>query len=199
MARVDNRQLTDEEIEEVKRLNPVEDVIPEYGIQLRAEGARFKGLCPFHPDANHPNLTVFPDKRRWRCFACQEWGDVIGFVQRKENISFLDAYQRLRARRPGTVSATSGARPTTYLDTSITAVPPPTPKAERPRKPWDRLNLQEQLVMNSAGLVYQDALWHNPQALAYVRERGLPDWTIRQCSLGYADGHPLELLSLIHI
>ena len=52
--------------------------------------------------------------------------------------------------------------------------------------------------MNNAQLVYQDALWHTPAALAYVRERGLPDWTIRQCGLGYADGHSLELLLRRH-
>jgi len=66
MARVDNRRISDQEIEEVKRLNPVEEVIPEYGIALRPEGSRLKGLCPFHPDANHPNLTVRPDKQTWR-------------------------------------------------------------------------------------------------------------------------------------
>jgi len=52
--------------------------------------------------------------------------------------------------------------------------------------------------MNSARLVYQDALWHHPPALAYLRDRGLPDWTIRQCALGYADGHSLELFLRRH-
>jgi hypothetical protein len=28
--------------------------------------------------------------------------------------------------------------------------------------------------------------------LAYLRDRGLPDWVIRSCGLGYSDGHSLE-------
>ena len=46
--------------------------------------------------------------------------------------------------------------------------------------------------MNTAGAVYQHSLWREPRALDYVRERGIPDWVIRACCLGYADGHSLE-------
>ena len=45
--------------------------------------------------------------------------------------------------------------------------------------------------MNMAGALYHDRLWRTPCALAYVRDRGLPNWVIRDCRLGYADGHSL--------
>ena len=46
--------------------------------------------------------------------------------------------------------------------------------------------------MNMAAAVYHHTLWREPRALAYLRERGIPDWVIRRCWLGYADGDSLE-------
>ncbi len=46
--------------------------------------------------------------------------------------------------------------------------------------------------MNTACALYHHALWREPRALGYLRERGIPDSIIRRCSLGYADGHSLE-------
>jgi DNA primase len=54
------------------------------------------------------------------------------------------------------------------------------------------LTLEQQLVLNTAGALYRDALWRNPLARAYMAERGLPDWVVRVCGLGYADGRSLE-------
>ncbi len=187
MARVDNRRYSDADIEEVKRHNRVEEVIPEYGVVLRLEGRNFKGLCPFHLDREHPNLLVRPDKQTFRCWACKAWGDVIAFVQRKESVTFGDAVERLRARRPA-------AAPPRSPDRLGVGAPPLVPRSEQPvKRQWDRLAFDEQLVMNTARLVYERALWANPRALGYVRERGLPDWLIRHCGLGYSDGHSLEV------
>jgi DNA primase len=190
MAHVDNREISRAEIEEVRRLNPVDDVIREYGIDLRPEGVRLKGLCPFHPDANHPNLTVSPDRLAWKCFRCQAGGDVIEFVRQKENLRFPQAYEKLRQRCHGSARSGGAQRqapgPPSPIHASAGAVRPA-------RKPWDRLSLPEQVVMNTARSVYEEGLWQNRRALAYVRERGLPDWTIRHCGIGYADGHSLEL------
>jgi DNA primase len=52
--------------------------------------------------------------------------------------------------------------------------------------------LEQQLVLNAAGALYRDALWRNPRARAYLAARGLPDWVIRACGLGYSDGRSLE-------
>jgi hypothetical protein len=54
------------------------------------------------------------------------------------------------------------------------------------------LTLEQQLVLNTSGALYRDALWRNPRARAYLAERGLPDWVVRVCGLGYADGRSLE-------
>ena len=62
-----------------------------------------------------------------------------------------------------------------------------------PRRRWDRLTLEQQLVLNTAGALYRDALWRNPPARAYLtEERGIPEWVVRSCGIGYADGRSLE-------
>jgi DNA primase len=57
---------------------------------------------------------------------------------------------------------------------------------------WDRLTLEQQVLMNTACALYQHTLWREQTALDYLRQRGIPDWVIRRCALGYADGHSLE-------
>jgi len=65
--------------------------------------------------------------------------------------------------------------------------------SDQPPRRWDRLTLEQQLVLNTAGALYRDALWRNSRARAYLtEERGLPAWAIRACGLGYADGRSLE-------
>ena len=46
--------------------------------------------------------------------------------------------------------------------------------------------------MNTAGTLYRDALWRTPSARAYLGMRGIHDWVIRACGLGFADGRSLE-------
>lgn len=69
---------------------------------LKKIGAEFCGPCPIHGgDGN--NFYVNPNKRIWRCFSagCDEQGDegndVIGFIRKVENLSFVQACERLGA------------------------------------------------------------------------------------------------------
>ena len=157
----------------LRRAHPVEQVVRGYGIVLRREGRRLVGRCPFHADGAHPNLHVYPDTASWYCYACHAGGDVIDFVRRREQLGFREACARL-----------AGTPPSAGLPSAV--------RSARRERRWDRLTLEEQVVMNTACALYQHALWHEPRALTYLRERGLPDWLIRQCALGYADGHRLE-------
>lgn len=156
----------------LRRAYPVAQVIAGYGVALRRVGRALVGRCPLHTDGAHPNLHVYPHTASWYCYACHVGGDVIEFVRRREGLGFREACARLAAGPP----------------TLDTPVPSPTARGRR----WDRLTLDEQVVMNTACALYQHRLWREPRALKYLRSRGLPDWTIRQCALGYADGHALE-------
>ena len=76
-------------IDRIKSKLKIEDVIGQF-ISLKKKGSGYVGVCPFHQDSN-PSLRVNPAKETFKCFVCQEGGDVIDFVQKHENMSFAEA------------------------------------------------------------------------------------------------------------
>ena len=166
------------EIAGIKLSYPLLDVVQRAGVELRRSGAhRWQGLCPFHDDRN-PSFFVDVERQRFVCFGCKTRGDVIDFVRLHERLETIaDACVWLTGTP--TPAPTNPARRTDN-------------QPERERR-WDRLTLEQQLVLNAAGALYRDALWRNPRVRSYLtEERGLPEWVIRARGLGYADGRSLE-------
>ena len=90
-------RIRDEDIALVRERSAIDEVVGEY-LQLRsAGGGSLKGLCPFH-DEKTPSFNVTPARGLWYCFSCAEGGDVIKFVQKIDNLSFVEAVERLAAR-----------------------------------------------------------------------------------------------------
>src|SRR5579859_2556870 len=85
--------------ETLKQAHPVADLVMSYGIELRRVGAALVGRCPFHQDGGHPNLHVYPRSGRWICYRCDQRGDVIGFIQQIESLTFRQAASRLGGAR----------------------------------------------------------------------------------------------------
>lgn len=89
--------IRDEDIELVRQRARIDDVIGQY-VQLRSSGAGvFKGLCPFH-DEKTPSFQVSVTKGLYYCFGCHVGGDLVDFLRRKENLSFVEAIQNLADR-----------------------------------------------------------------------------------------------------
>lgn len=86
--------------EEIKTKLDIVEVIREY-IQVKAAGANFQALCPFHREKS-PSFVISPDKQIWHCFGCGKGGDVLSFVQEMEGLSFPDTL-RLLAPKAGVV------------------------------------------------------------------------------------------------
>ena len=90
-------RIRDEDIALVREGSAIDEVVGEY-LQLRsAGGGSLKGLCPFH-DEKTPSFNVTPARGLWYCFSCAEGGDVIKFVQKIDNLSFVEAVERLAGR-----------------------------------------------------------------------------------------------------
>lgn len=64
-------------------------VIQEY-LSLKKTGSNFKGLCPFHKE-NTPSFVVSEEKQIFHCFGCHSGGDVITFIMKIENLTFIEA------------------------------------------------------------------------------------------------------------
>jgi DNA primase len=56
-----------------------------------------KGLCPFH-DERTASFTVKPGAGLWYCFGCGEGGDVIGFAEKTQALTFAEAVEYLAGR-----------------------------------------------------------------------------------------------------
>lgn len=86
--------MTKEEIKDLKSQVNIVDIISQT-ISLYPKGNSLVGLCPFHEDTN-PSLNVSVRKQRFNCFACDQKGDVIDFVQKSQNCTFSQALNMLQ-------------------------------------------------------------------------------------------------------
>ena len=134
--------------------------IKEY-ITLIPSGSNFKGRCPFHQEKT-PSFMVSPERQMWRCFGCGEGGDVIKFLEKIENLTFIEALQKL-ADRAGVKLSNSSKSSSGIMGKMFEAM---NVSAEF----W-----QEQL-RSSYGKV----------AMEYLKSRGLNEETIKEFKIGWA-------------
>jgi DNA primase len=83
-------------ISRVQQATDIVEIISEH-LSLTKKGKEMVGLCPFHAD-HKPSMYVNPAKQIFKCFACGAGGDVIKFIQLRENLSFAQAIGRLAER-----------------------------------------------------------------------------------------------------
>lgn len=81
---------------DVKSILDNTDIVEVIGrfVRLEKKGASYVGLCPFHDD-NRPSMHVHPAKQIFKCFVCEEGGDVIQFLTSR-GMSFREACNYLK-------------------------------------------------------------------------------------------------------
>ena len=86
------KYINEEEINTIRQNANIVDIIESYGIKLEKKGKdNYVCLCPFHDDHN-PNMIVSQAKQIFTCFGgCGATGNVFTFVQKYENVSFIEA------------------------------------------------------------------------------------------------------------
>lgn len=157
-------KITSQSIERVREAADIVEVIGRH-TDLRRQGARWTGLCPFH-DERTPSFSVNPAEKLYYCFGCEARGDLFKFVQETENLNFGEAVELL-AERYGVEIEREAEDPR---------------EAERRRR---RERLAELLAR--AADFYQRYLWEAEaaaKARAYLAERGLGEPVLRQFGVG---------------
>ena len=142
------------------------DVVSNY-VQLKKGGANLLGLCPFHGEKS-PSFTVSPSKQFYHCFGCGKNGTAISFLMEYNGIGFIEAVKTL-AQNAGMIVPEEDDRL------------PPAQRAEQQEK---SLALSETLT--HAYQHYRSQLRATPQAIDYLKQRGLTGEIAARFGLGYA-------------
>src|SRR5438874_10213428 len=96
--------------EEIRERSDIVDVISSF-VPLKRKGKTHVGLCPFHQEKT-PSFNVDPTYQTFKCFGCGEGGDVFTFIEKHENMSFVEAAEFLARRAGLTLDRTGGSNPT---------------------------------------------------------------------------------------
>jgi DNA primase len=159
-------RFTPETIERVREAADIVEIVSGHS-DLRRQGERFTGLCPFHEERT-PSFSVKPAEGFYYCFGCEAGGDAIRFVQEKEGLSFPDAVESLAERYGVEIERESED-----------------PQAEAQRK--RRARLIE--ALERAAAFYDAYLWGSREAgkaREYLQRRGLGEEVLRSFGVGYA-------------
>ncbi|MBK8938277.1 MAG: toprim domain-containing protein [Polyangiaceae bacterium] len=166
-------RVPDEEIERLKRETSLERLCEAGGVVLEKRGADLVGRCPFHEDRT-PSFVVTPSANLWHCLgACQAGGSVIDFVMRAEGVSFRHAVELLR----GGAALREGPREGR----------PPKQSTVRKLEPLAARDADEAELLGRVVELYHAALGESPEALEYVRARGISAEAVEHFRLGYAN------------
>jgi len=150
-------------LDDIRARLPVSSVVGRR-VRLIKRGREYVGLSPFTNEKT-PSFTVNDEKGFYHCFSSQEHGDIFTFLMKTQNLSFVEAVERLAE------------------DAGL----------EMPRQsPQEAQEAARDVTLREAveaGCAFFEQMLHAPEgrgALAYLRNRGLSDATIARFRLGYA-------------
>ena len=156
-------------LEELRQRADIVSVIGSY-VQLKKNGHRYVGLCPFHNEKS-PSFYVDGQKQVYHCFGCKAGGSVIQFVMDIERLTFPEAVE--------------------FLANQLHM---PLPELQNDPAYEKRRSLKERIYLanKAAARLYHQHLWQEDGAdiLAYVKKRGLSDAVIRRFGIGAAPARP---------
>ena len=143
------------------------DVVGDF-VALKKRGANWIGLCPFHND-RRPSFYVSRAKGICKCFACGEGGSAVNFIMKHEQLSYPEALRYLARKY--------------HIEIHEKEMTDEEKQAQSER--------EAMLMLNEWACDYFERQLHETQAgqdvgLAYFRERGFNDATIKEFRLGYS-------------
>lgn len=159
---------------EIERLGTeisVERLVEASGIELNKAGKDLTGQCPFHKD-DTASLVVTPAKNLWHCFGCGIGGGPIDWVIKKNGVSFRHAVELLRDGVPYLPAGAGTIKRTTVrvLDAPVA------------------FDADDQALLNQTIAYYHETLKSSPEALAYLKARGIDSMeAVEHFRLGYAN------------
>ena len=157
--------ISDETIERVRESADIVGIIGEY-VDLKRQGADFRGPCPFH-QGTHRNFSVSPKRLMYYCFTCKESGDVFKFLQKRLGLDWPSSVRVVAEKSGIEVVETQSRRDQEEKDT---------------REPFWEVN-------GAAAEYFCRMLWDDDlgaPARAYLEERGVTRELADRVNIGFA-------------
>jgi len=146
-------------IDQVLNQTDIVDLIDSY-IELKNKGKEYIACCPFHGEKT-PSFTVSPEKQFYHCFGCGAHGTAINFLMEHEGLQFIEAIEVLANRLGLEVATESG----------------------------NFIKNNHQLLydaLEAANQYFQKQLRNHPQAISYLKSRGITGELASRFNIGYA-------------
>jgi hypothetical protein len=67
-------------------------------LQLKQDGRRWRGPCPYHNDTHATNFDVFQHEGTWifKCLSCGQAGSILDLIQKTDGVDFKNAVRIVR-------------------------------------------------------------------------------------------------------
>ncbi len=150
-------------LDELIAKNDIVSVISKY-VTLTRRGNNYWACCPFHMEKT-PSMSIKEDGQFFKCFGCQEGGNVINFVRKIEDVDFVKAVEIL--------AKNAGMQMPEYEDSD---------EMRKKKQQRDRMLS----VLKATSDFYIDNL-NKVEAnkhIDYIRKRGLSDEMIKKFKIG---------------
>jgi DNA primase len=147
-------------VQKIKERLTIEEVVSSY-IKLERAGANLKARCPFHNEKT-PSFFISTDRGTYYCFGCGASGDIFTFVEEFEGLDFKGALKLLADR--------AGVQLEVYTKEMK--------EAESEKEKLYR-------AMEEAAKFFENNLTKTPEALEYLKSRGLTEKSIKDFRVGF--------------
>ena len=137
-------------------------------VPLKKAGRDYVACCPFHNEKT-PSFSVSPAKQFYHCFGCGAHGTALGFLMEYDHLDFIEAIKELAKHLGVPMPETRELTP-----------------AEQSRRAQEE-NIYD--VLAEAARFYQAQLRQHPQApqaIDYLKNRGLSGEIAKEFAIGYA-------------
>lgn len=160
--------LSNNTIETIKNIVKIKDIVENY-VHLKKSGNKYVGCCPFHNERT-PSFFISEEGNFYKCFGCGQAGDSIDFIERIENVTFLEAIEII------------GKKYNIKLEVDNIG-----------NDSEDEIKYKEkktsEIILKAAEKLFKENLRTENVAIEYLKERNLNEEIINTFNLGYSNGN----------
>lgn len=146
------------------------DLINQHVPLRKKSGNNYFACCPFHNEKS-ASFSVSQPKQFYYCFGCGVHGNAIDFMMQYERLNFPEAIETLARIVGMEIPQSDSAGKKNSLLPELYA------------------------LMKEVAFFYYDAMRQSPQAIDYLKKRGITGQIAQRFQLGYAANHFQQILN----